>query len=70
MTESTSDNLINMIIKTKIIVQNNARIPNLLAKEMISVKKKKNSVSDFLNQQQIFLSCLCSALFKGFVDIQ
>lgn len=69
MTESTSDNLINMIIKTKIIVQNNARIPNLLAKEMISVKKK-NSVSDFLDQQQIFLSCLCSALFKRFVDIQ
>lgn len=69
MTESTSDNLINMIIKTKIIVQNNARILNLLAKEMIRVKKK-NSVSDFLDQQQIFLSCLCSALFKGFVDIQ
>lgn len=69
MTESTSDNLINMIIKTKIIVQNNARILNLLAKEMIRVKKK-HSVSDFLDQQQIFLSCLCSALFKGFVDIQ
>lgn len=58
MTESTSDNLINMIIKTKIIVQNNARILNLLAKEMIRVKKKKILSLTFWTNNKYF--CLVS----------